>query len=99
MRRKHDLREKNTMIIRFTSVSFCKGTECLLRISRNTQLNLDPIGRKQIHVVVKGMADDSPEVKPENGHGRIPRLHRNLLTSCNQLPVEPVLKRRKRRPR
>ncbi|KAL0199360.1 hypothetical protein M9458_007900, partial [Cirrhinus mrigala] len=43
-----------------------------------------------IHTVVRRMKEDLPiyEVKPEVGKGRSRILHRNLLLSCDHLPVE-----------
>ena len=45
---------------------------------------------ERIHVVVSRKGEDSPvyEVKPEHGPGRSRILHRNMLMSCNALPLE-----------
>ena len=51
---------------------------------------LRPHWEKVIHVVVERMGVDSPvyRVKPENGHGRVRVLHRNLLLPCDALELE-----------
>lgn len=44
----------------------------------------------KIHIVVSRKGESSPvyEVKPERGTGRNRILHRNMLMSCNALPLE-----------
>ena len=51
-----------------------------------------------VHVVLKRLSD-SPvyEVQVEGKAGRIRRLHRNLLLQCNELPMEPIPTKQKRR--
>ncbi len=44
----------------------------------------------EVHVITRQVADDTPvyEVKPEKSKGRSRVLHRNLLLSCDHLPLE-----------
>ncbi len=44
----------------------------------------------EVHVIAHQVADDAPvyEVKPEKSKGRSQVLHRNLLLSCDHLPLE-----------
>ena len=51
---------------------------------------LRPHWEEVIHVVVERMGVDSPvyRIKPENGHGRVRVLHRNLRLPCDALELE-----------
>ncbi|ROI16652.1 hypothetical protein DPX16_22629 [Anabarilius grahami] len=48
-----------------------------------------------VHTVVRQVGEGSPiyEVKPEQGKGRSRVLHRNLLLSCDYLPLEVELRK------
>ncbi|KAK3732869.1 hypothetical protein QZH41_002219, partial [Actinostola sp. cb2023] len=48
---------------------------------------------EEVHVVVSRRAPDSPvyELRPESGRGRNRILHRNLLLTCDYLPVEQLV--------
>lgn len=55
---------------------------------------------ESVHVVEKQISVDSPvyRVRPENGKGPTRVLHRNLLMSCDSLPIEePITAGRKER--